>query len=217
MVVKFALAAAGTNGGGGTSGGGDTDGGDTGNDDSGGGDTGNGGGITDDWVGDAVNSAVGLYRSVIGGLIRSGTSFVINYAIPVYEDAVRAASKAYFDGLSSVQKSLTIGKFADAADTFGKLGPTTGQILRSALTKMNVLLTPLAIYDAYQAMNQAAQLTPREQTHAVIETWAAALPVAGAAVGSVVPVVGTALGFAIGSALSTGLIIGNEITKAFGL
>lgn len=163
----------------------------------------------------SFNATVGLFRSTLGSLIANGTDFVFNFAVPAIMEGWNKATKATFDGLSSMQKSVLLGQLADAADEGRKTITTVLRTLGGLASKVFVGFQVFAVAEAYQASQNAKSAS--DVVHAGISTAAANAPFAGAVTGyAIAGPPGAVLGFAIGGAAGLGLAIGNELTKVFG-
>lgn len=159
----------------------------------------------------ALNRA---FSSSVGSFVVNGIDFVANYAVPAFRQATQTAVKATFDGLTSIQKSLLLGRLAEAGSNARTTLSVVTDTFRTAFTRVAAAFIPLNIYNAYQASANAR--TELDQVHAGLDTFAANAPLAGAVIGlSVGGPPGAALGFAIGSAAGLGVAIGNNISRLF--
>lgn len=162
-----------------------------------------------------LGSIGGVLDSTAFALIRDTVDFGLNHLVPLVNQAAQDAAKKAFDGLSSVQKSLVIGNYAEAATHARTTLTDVLHIVTGAFNKANAALSVYAVYEAYQT-SEAAH-TEMEKVHAGVETVAAEAPFAGAAIGfAVAGPAGAAVGFAVGGAFGLGLSIGNGVTKLFG-
>ena len=185
---------------------------------SGSGSTGTGGGsknpvkaITDS-IGQIASAVTKAFGSTIGGLVRDGLSFTFDYLGPAIQNTIRAQTKATFDALSSIQKDLVFGNAAKLIDDGAKLGPTLFDITAKAFAKVNIAFSAYAIYEAYQASQNAKTVT--DQFHAGALTIAAEAPLAGLAIGFVVAgPPGAVVGGLIGGVVSIGVGLGDALTR----